>query len=388
MPQCPFTLLSRLKAKIVLLPYLGAALGCAGLLGVNTRDSISMQLTTSWSIPAITATAVICAVFFAVALKTRTGLRTSVVLPRWAQKSIYFGGLTLMTTLMVASAITFGVWNDTNNQKIPNRFMSNVSIATQRFLFGDCAALDWIWVLSQNATNCGDSKEAKFWKDEAEAFCINTPSFNYKRFEYANGDIVHKFDNTPLGSLKESNFVHEDDSTITFGDKYVEFPSGFGQAKRIDLGEEIRTIEVIEKTYGGKEYKFNGAKDPQITYNPYDHCIIAYLKNGQLFFERDMTTNCMFAGDVALAVHEQADSQNCQLTGIFTTLTSVDALKKQFHNFDDSCESSQSSLKLSLSTKPARVRVYGAPTQARSIVLWDSSGNWIGEGGFFPDKTN
>lgn len=299
-----------------------------------------------------------------------------------------------MTALMVASGITFSVWNDTSNRVIPNRFMAKASIATQQLLFGDSAALDWIWVLSQNGTNCGNQLEAKFWKDEAEAFCINTPSFNYKRFENADGEIVHKFDNTPMGSLRESNFVHEDDSVITFGDKYVEFPSGFGQAKRIDLGEEIRTICITEKPFGGKQYRFNGATTPQITYNPYEHFIIAYLKDGEVFFERDMTTNCMFGGDVALAVTETADSQTCELAAIFTTFKEADKLDKltrQIRGMDSSEDthdviSSESSWKLKLRAKPARVRVCGVPGEGRSITFWDESGNWAGATGYFPAK--
>ncbi len=364
MPQCPFRLLSRHKATIGLLPYVGAALGCAGLISINTRDAIAAQLATTWSVPAMAIFAGIAVGLFSIAVSSRAGLQTSVMLPRWAQKSIYFGGIALMTTLTAASAITYGVWNDTNNLKIPNRFTAWVSVATQRVLFGDCAALDWIWVLSNNAKACANASEAKYWKDEAEALCCNIPSFNYKRFDYPNGDIVHEFDNTPLGSLTESNFVHEDDSIIMFGDGFVEFPAGFGEAKTIELGEKIRKVHILEKSYGGKEYRFNGARDPQITYNPYDHFIMASLRDGQFFTERDVTTRCLYSNDVAVSLNEDSASPECVI------------------------EFPQQNSHMTIKSKPSRIRVIGEPLEHKSLMVWDESGSLVLETHNFPEHKN
>lgn len=359
----PFTFLTRHKAVFCLLPsYLGAAVGLAGLISINTRDSIATQLASVWSIPTISLLALVFVTFCAAAMRTHGPLHSSIVLPRWFQRSLFFSGLGLATALMVSSAITLSVYHDTTNFRVPNRTLAWVSVKTQHALFGEFAALDWIWVLQNNAKKCNDSQTAKYWKDQAENLCLSIPSFNYKRIDRPNGDIVHDFANTPLGSLKESNFVHEDDSVITFGDGFVDFPIGFGNCHRIDLNEKIRHINIVEKLHGEKEYRFNGAAEPQIIYTPWLNLVYVHPSVGMTMFESDIPfeTN-LISGASAERFQIAFDSQN--MAGSIKHKITL----------------RQSEFEVNLPERAVRMRVIGTVKEPTSMTLWNDAGDVIKE---------
>lgn len=263
-----FNPFSKHKTLLNVLPFLGGAIACASLMNFGTRDSISLKVMPEWSFPVTTALVGTFGAILVVGLLKRNGFRSTVTLPISVQRGIHIGGLVTMFGFMTLALINMGVWINLNNKELPNRLIGMTAVYTQKVFFGDYAALHLVWSLYDNAKHQSNKSDMRYYRDQAEFICMNTPSLGYKGERRANGEIMHQFKNGTMGSLTGVAFYHEDGSLVYFGtDGYIEFQDGLPEFQPIDFGEPIDTINILEHPNHLIEYRFNGAKQPQVTLN-------------------------------------------------------------------------------------------------------------------------
>lgn len=275
------TSFSKQQSRIALVTFLGAALGCVCLMHFGSRDTVAVKVLSDWSLQVVGSMATLFTIVFAVGLLKPQSLQSTVTIPLTIQRGIYFAGLAAMSSVMLISAISMSVWADYKQKHLPNRFFAMTSVMTQKMLFGDYAALHLVWTMYENAKDCGDSSDANYYRDQAEMLCLSTPTLHYKREKRANGDLIHEYRNSTMGSLNGSGFVYQDESSANFSDEgWVTFDKGFSEIYPINIGEPIRTINVTERTDGTKIHRFNESNQPQLTIYPRGRGIVAHLANG------------------------------------------------------------------------------------------------------------
>lgn len=291
MHRCGFTFfLGKDNTVLNALPFLGATIGLGAVIGTASPDYVGSPS----SMAILIGAEIVCALIFALGLTPQKTFRTTYSLPRSAQYGIYMSGLLVTTTVMFLSGINLSVWSDIQNSRLPNRSTAMASVSTQRFLFGDRTALRLIWSLYENASNCRSYDSMKFYQDQAERFCMTIQGLNYTRQELTDGTRIHNFNNSAMG-VSGSGFVHQNGEIVYFTDNgIVDFANGFFGVQPISLGESIKTINVLEKPDGTKEYRFNGATEPQIVFSKLNNSTKTHLSNGDTINEFDVTNLASF----------------------------------------------------------------------------------------------
>ncbi len=292
MHRCGFAFfLNNHKSVVNALPFLGAALGLASMIYIAESSEYCVGPV---SVALLGGAQVLCAVIFLMGLIPQKTLRTNYVLPRWSQYGIYLSGLLATGTVMFVTGINFSVWLDCQNSRLPNRSTATATVATQRFMFGDRTALRSIWVLYEVARGLNNIDSMHFYQDQAEQFCMTVQGLDYKRQILADGTRIHAFNNSAMGNVG-SGFVHKDGSIVYFSeDGLVDFATGYFGVQPIYTGVNIKTISVTEKVDGVKEYRFNGATEPQVVYTRTDNATIARAHDGDSVNEFDVHDTSSF----------------------------------------------------------------------------------------------
>lgn len=294
---------SKNKRLLTLLPFLGGTIAIAVLINFGTRDSISLKVMPEWSMPATITLVGTFAMILLTGLVKRNGFRSTVTLPVPVQRGIHIGGMVTMGVFMTLALINMSVWNNLNDRQLPNRLIGMAAVYTQKVFFGDYAALHLVWSLYDNAKHLSNKSDMRYYRDQAEFICSITPALEYKGERRANGDVMHEFKNGTMGSLNGVAFYHEDGSLVYFGtDGYIEFQDGLPEFQPIELGEPIRTINILERGGYLIEYRFNGAEQPQVTLNRTNRSLWASLPNKD--FIDDMEIYKSFGDGYSYGVYE------------------------------------------------------------------------------------
>lgn len=300
MHRCGFTFfVAKGKSVINALPFLGATIGLGILIGITSLNYVGSPVSMSVLIGA----EILCALIFVLGLTPQRTFSSTYELPRSVQYGIFISGLLFASSIMFLSGINISVWSDIQHSRLPNRSVAMASVATQRFLFGDRTALRLIWSLYDNAQSCDSFDSMQFYQDQAELFCMTVNGLDYSRQVLIDGTRIHKFKNSVFG-VSGSGFVHQYGEIVYFNeDGVVDFANGFFGVQPVVLGEKIETVNVLEAPDGTKEYRFNGAANPQVVYSLLSNSTRANLKNGDTLFETDVSNLSTITLSDGITIH-------------------------------------------------------------------------------------